>query len=66
MPTEPSSERSTKARQAALARWSRLDESERREATRPGREAFLNKFEDAPNPGAALRLHMSKITTRRK
>jgi hypothetical protein len=62
----PDNTKPTRHRQAALARWSRLNESERREATRPGRQAFLAEFDDAPNPSAALRLHMSKITTRRK
>jgi hypothetical protein len=62
----PDNSKSTKARQAALSRWARLSSAERREATRPGRQAFLAKFEDAPNPRAALRLHMSKISTRRK
>jgi hypothetical protein len=63
---KPNKAKSTQHRQAALARWAQLDESARREATRPGRTAFLNKFEDAPNPNAALRLHMSTIRTTKR
>jgi hypothetical protein len=63
---KPDKAKSTQHRQAALSRWARLDESARREATRPGRTAFLNRFESEANPDAALRLHMSKIRTTKR
>jgi hypothetical protein len=60
----PDKTKSTQHRQAALERWPRLDEAERREATRPGRQAFLARFEDAPTPSAALRGYFSRLGSR--
>ena len=49
---------SSQAREAALARWSRLTADGRAQASRPARRAFLEKFEEEPNPQAALRRAM--------
>jgi hypothetical protein len=45
-----SSERSSRARLAALERWSRLDAQERSQATAAARRAFLDTFRVEPNP----------------
>ena len=50
------------ARIAALSRWAKLTPEQRREATRPAREAFLGQFEEAPNPEAAKSVHFMRMS----
>lgn len=54
-------QRSTRARQAALTRWSRLTEAERQEQTRAARDGLQARFDAAPNPEAAMRAHMTRL-----
>jgi hypothetical protein len=51
------SERSSRARLAALERWSRLDPAQRSQATGNARRAFLARF---PNE-SGLRAHMTRL-----
>jgi hypothetical protein len=54
-------QRSTRARVAALARWSRLTEDERAAATSKARQGLQARFDAAPNPEAAKREHMTRL-----
>lgn len=53
-------ERSLAARTAALTRWANC--SDRTAATQPARDALAAKHEAAPNPEAARRLHMTRMS----
>jgi hypothetical protein len=54
-------QRSTRARLAALSRWSKLPPEERAAATRPARDALAAKWDRSPNPDAAKRAHMTRL-----
>jgi hypothetical protein len=54
-------ERSARARLAALERWSRLDPAAREAQTRAARDGLARKWEQAPNPDAAKRAHMTRM-----
>lgn len=54
-------QRSTRARAAALTRWSRLTEEQRHEQTQAARDGFQARFDAAPNPEAAKRAHMTGL-----
>lgn len=53
-------QRRMQARLAALARWSNT--TDRAAATRPARDALAAKWEQAPDPVAAKRLHMTRMS----
>lgn len=53
-------QRRMQARLAALARWSNT--TDRSAATRPAREALAAKWEQSPDPEAAKRLHMTRMS----
>lgn len=52
-------QRQMQARLAAQTRWANT--TDRSVATRPAREAFAAKFDDAPNPDAARAAHYTRM-----
>lgn len=54
-------QRSTRARAAALARWSQRTPEERAAETQAARDALAATWDAAPNPDAAKRAHMTRL-----
>lgn len=54
-------QRSTRARVAALSRWSNLPPEARAAATQPARDGLAATWARSANPDAAKRAHMTKL-----
>jgi hypothetical protein len=55
-------QRSMRARLAAQTRWANTAQTDRAEATRAARDALAAKWAASPDPDAARRAHMTRMS----